>query len=461
MSIFDPLGILAPVLIHGRLLMQDLCQAHIDWDEQMSDDEFAKWTKWAATLPNMFELKIPRWYFKGASSIPQEPMQLHVFTDASEQAYGCVAYFRVNDGGEIRCASVMSRSKVAPLKHLSVSRLELQAALLGARLMKAVCDNHDYNVREKYIHTDSQVVLSWLRSPRREFKPSIAHRIGEIRTLTDSASWRYVPTKENPADCLTKWNKDTDINKKGRWLIGKSFLYHPEELWPEQKTVEPTMEERRVPMLTHSITPPAMSLIDPTRISKWKILLRTIVIVHRFVENCKLKQKGETTKALKATENQAKVILRVERTAITPIESEELQRAEILLYKLAQTECYHKELKILSQQKNDEAKSGIDKTSPLYNIDPFTDEMGILRVNGRTANAIHIPYDARFPIILRQQHAITSLLLGHYHEKYGHVNRETVVNEIRQRFYIPFLRAAVDRAMKSCQRCKVKKCRGR
>uniref|UniRef100_A0A182IE94 Integrase catalytic domain-containing protein n=1 Tax=Anopheles arabiensis TaxID=7173 RepID=A0A182IE94_ANOAR len=103
---------------------------------------------------------------------------------------------------------------------------------------------------------------------------------------------------------------------------------------------------------------------------------------------------------------------------------------------------------------NDEAKPGIDKTSPLYNTDPFMDEMGILRVNGRTANANHIPFDARFPIILPQQHAITSLLLGHYHEKYGHANRETVVNEVRQRLYIPFLRAAVDRAMKNCQRCK-------
>ena len=184
----------------------------------MGDEELIKWSNWVAILPSIYKVKIPRWYFKGACSTAQEAVQLHVFTDASEQAYGCVAYLRLAEGKSICCALVMSRSKVAPLKHLSVPRLELQAALLGSILMKTVGENHDLNITEKYIHTDSEVVLAWIRSPPREYKQYIAHRVGEIRILTDTADWRYVPSKENPADCLTKWNKDTEIDAGGRWL---------------------------------------------------------------------------------------------------------------------------------------------------------------------------------------------------------------------------------------------------
>uniref|UniRef100_A0A182PX73 Uncharacterized protein n=1 Tax=Anopheles epiroticus TaxID=199890 RepID=A0A182PX73_9DIPT len=174
MSLFDPLGLLAPVLILGRIIMQDLWRSGTECDAEVGDREFVKWQQWISLLPGIHALSIPRWYMGGAGDVQCETTQLHVFTDASEQAYGCAAYFRFHTKGGIHCSLVMARSKVAPLKHQSIPRLELEAALLGARLARTVCENHDIAIKDKFIHTDSEVVLSWIRSPTRDFKQFVA-----------------------------------------------------------------------------------------------------------------------------------------------------------------------------------------------------------------------------------------------------------------------------------------------
>ena len=168
-------------------------------------------------------------------------------------------------------------------------------------MMTTVCENHDLNITERYIHTDSKVVLSWIRSPPREFKQYVAYRVGEIRTLTDLKEWRYIPSKENPADSLTKWNRDTEIHAQGRWINGPAFLYRPKECWPEQNIIAHTSEERRVSLLAHSTATSESPLIDASRFSKWKVLVRTVATIRRFITNCRLKQIGKAIKTLEAT----------------------------------------------------------------------------------------------------------------------------------------------------------------
>uniref|UniRef100_A0A182R8W1 DUF5641 domain-containing protein n=1 Tax=Anopheles funestus TaxID=62324 RepID=A0A182R8W1_ANOFN len=145
--------------------------------------------------------------------------------------------------------------------------------------------------------------------------------------------------------------------------------------------------------------------------------------------------------------------------SVVPIESDEYKRAEMLLFQMVQEEWYQRELDAL--KKGDKSKEAaypeVRRTSPLYNLDPFLDELGVIRMDDRTAKAANIPFDARFPIILPAQHHITTLMLKDYHDRYGHAKRKTVVNEVRQRFYIPILRSAVDKVTKACQRCKIRK----
>lgn len=328
MSLFDPLGLLAPFLIHGRMLVQDLWRLGLDWDTKVSDKEFEKWKRWISLLPGISGLQIPRCYFGDAHPSSYGSLQLHVFTDASELGYGCAAYFRIVSNGKVRCTLVMARSKVAPLKYQSIPRMELQAALLGARMLHAVSENHTLPIKEKYIHTDSEVVLAWIRSQHRNYKQFVAHRVGEILTLTDPENWRHVPSKENLADCLTKWGKDTEPNSNGRWFNGRNaFLYSGMEHWPKQKKITETSEELRAHLLLHHVSVPE-SLIDITRFSKWNVLLRTVALVNRFISNCRRKIKGLPIEVLKATESHEKVLKRPSPSVIVPLRQEEYSKAE-------------------------------------------------------------------------------------------------------------------------------------
>lgn len=103
---------------------------------------------------------ISRCYFPGYAPESYDTLELHVFTDASEEAYAAVAYFRIIDRGQVRCTLVGAKTKVAPLKPLSIPRLELQAALLGARLAKSIEENHTLNINRRVFWSDSSTVLS-------------------------------------------------------------------------------------------------------------------------------------------------------------------------------------------------------------------------------------------------------------------------------------------------------------
>ncbi|XP_052895578.1 uncharacterized protein LOC128302760 [Anopheles moucheti] len=451
-SLFDPLGLKSPALIHGRIIMQDLWRSGIDWDAELSDPEFRKWQRRVGLLPGLQELSIPRWFFLNAASIDYSNIQLHVFTDASELGYGCAAYLRMVSGTNIHCSLVMARSKVAPLKHLSIPRLELEAALLGARLMNTVSESLEFQIVQKYIHTDSEVVLSWIRSPTREFKQFVACRVGEILTLTELNHWRHVPSKENPADCLTKWCKETAILQNGMWLHGPQFLYQPETAWPPQKFIQPTTEEQRGYVMVHVAVDDNRINLDAERFSKWRVLVRTIAILQRFVTNCKRKAEGRSLLTLKPTKLQQRCIKKHIPAVQTPLSSEEYERAETLIWRFTQEEAYPSEVRKLRDDlgKEPHAPGELERCSPLYALTPYADEHGVLRVSSRICRAKQIEYNTRYPIILPEKHSITLLLVKDYHHRFRHANRETVVNELRQRFHIKHLRSCVSSVMKKC-----------
>ncbi|XP_062714353.1 uncharacterized protein LOC134291085 [Aedes albopictus] len=458
MSLFDPLGLLAPYLVHGRMLLQDVWRSGVSWDEEVQDEEFAKWRRWTELLKGIGQLEIPRHYFSRARQDACRTLQLHVFTDASEAGYGCAAYFRILDGSNVTCTLVMARSKVAPLKHQSIPRMELQAALLGARLVQNVCENHTIQVNDRFVWTDSTTVLSWIRSDHRRYMQYVAHRVGEIQSLTEPKNWRWVPTKDNVADALTKWGKDTEPTSHGRWFNGPLFLNQPEVDWPPQKAIPlNTGEELRARYALIHVPVPE-PFIDVERISKWKILVRTMAQVLRFVSNCRLRVEGKPAETVEATSLQQRYLKCLTPTVRVPLQQSEYLKAEQLLWRIAQAECFPDEVKILTHNRDLPLQQWkkIDRASKIYKSSPFIDEFGVMRVDGRTTNAKYLPFDCRFPVILPKDHLITTRLVEHYHRICGHTNKEAVVNEIRQRFDISHLRAVVDRVAQDCMWCKIK-----
>ncbi|XP_058817455.1 uncharacterized protein LOC131680761 [Topomyia yanbarensis] len=459
MGFFDPQGLLAPFTIHGRMLVQDLWRTGCQWDDEIDDSSFAKWKRWTSLLPEVNAIRIPRCYFNCVSADGQ--IELHIFTDASEFAYGCVAYFRTIKNGKVQCSLVMSRSKVAPLKRQSIPRLELMAAVLGARAMHSIQSSHSFPIQRRFLWTDSSTVLSWIRSEQNNYKQFTAFRIGEIVELTSVSDWRWVKTKFNIADVLTKWGKGPPLQSEGPWFQGSELMYQLEQDWPRQVLPAPgTKEEMRAFSLFHDVNVPER-LMNVQNVSRWLKLLRTTATVGRFIENCRRKRVGLPIYTLVATIGQLKLLKGGYKSIPMPLTQEELQKAETVLWRQVQAEAFPDEVKILLKNRNcklGQSSIELEKSSEIFKLSPVLDTDGVIRMNGRLKKSEFASFDMKFPIILPKTHEITKKLIHHFHEKFGHANRETVFNELRQRFYIPKLRITIKQVMKECMWCRVNRC---
>ncbi|XP_062557783.1 uncharacterized protein LOC134222642 [Armigeres subalbatus] len=231
MGFFDPLGLLSPFTIHGKIIIQHLWRSNCGWDDEIDEKSWMLWQRWINLLLEVETIRIPRCHLGGAKSAEVDSLEVHIFTDASEHAYGCVAYLRAVIEGEVRCSLMMSRAKVAPIKRQSIPRLELMGAVLGARFSQTILSTHSYQIARTVIWTDSRTVCSWLNSDQHRYKQFVAFRVGEIQELTKVADWRWIPTKLNIADVLTKWGQGPPLQSDGDWFCGPSFLYRPQELW--------------------------------------------------------------------------------------------------------------------------------------------------------------------------------------------------------------------------------------
>lgn len=226
MRFFDPLRLLSPFTIHGKIIIQHLWRKGCDWKQEIDDECWRLWKRWVGLLPQIEKLRIPRGYFGCKLSTDIESLEVHIFTDASEHAYGCVAYFRAVIEGVVKCSLIMSRAKVAPLKRQSIPRLELDAAKLGARMRQAVMGMHSFQASRCVMWTDSRTVCSWLRSDQYKYKQFVAFRVAEILELTNVMDWYWVSTKHNIADVLTKWGRSgPPLSSEGEWVNALPFLY--------------------------------------------------------------------------------------------------------------------------------------------------------------------------------------------------------------------------------------------
>lgn len=136
---------------------------------------------------------------------------LHVFGDASEVAYGSVAYLLVERHGEIHTSFVMARSRVAPKRQLSILRLELCAALTSAQLANFLSQELTIPIEKVTLWIDSTTVLTWIQSESCRYKVFVGTRVAEIQELTELHSWRYVDSLNNPADDITRGKALTEL----------------------------------------------------------------------------------------------------------------------------------------------------------------------------------------------------------------------------------------------------------
>ncbi|XP_050527955.1 uncharacterized protein LOC126898049 [Daktulosphaira vitifoliae] len=234
-SIYDPLGLLGPVIIRAKLFIQSLWNIKLAWDEVLTDnisEDCEDWLNYRKSLLTLNNLKVPRKITceKDISSI-----EIHGFSDASEKAYGGCIYLRCTDiDGKHSLRLICGKSKIAPLKVISIPRLELRAALLLARLSYNVMEKLKLNIIKKYFWTDSNIVLAWISSPSTNWKTFVAHRVGEIQNLSCPSEWAHVRSQDNPADLLSRGCEAKLMNEMQLWWQGPSWLSKDKTEWPSK-----------------------------------------------------------------------------------------------------------------------------------------------------------------------------------------------------------------------------------
>nr|XP_034825593.1 uncharacterized protein LOC117983216 [Maniola hyperantus] len=458
MSTFDPLGFATPVLIMGKKLIQDIWRTNIGWNEKIQDEQVKLWFKYLEEVSTLKELKIAR-----CISPNTQEGELHTFTDASEEAYAAAVYWRtIGSDEKIHVTLIAGKARVAPTKPISIPRLELQAALLGTRLAATIEREMDLRVLRKAYWTDSSTVLQWIKSDPRKFKTFVAHRLAEIEETTKIGQWRWVPTKENPADDATRGTPN-DFDQAARWFQGPSFLRKNEEEWPVRRfeNTNESQEEKEIRQQVATLKVPTIELPDPERFSSWTKLLRTTARVIQFL-NLLRKRKNKIINAARRKEEiwrpnpkpqkkKERIIFETkkkEKIYFIPLEEEHLRKAEEFLIRRSQMESFDKEMAYLKKE------IPLENSSRLKKINVYLNSNGIIKLRSRTRK---FSYRKTNPPVLDGKHKIVRLIIEDYHKRFLHANTLTVMNEIRQKYWILGLRSTVKGITHGCQWCKVKK----
>ena len=203
MSIYDPLGLIAPIVLTGKQILQELCNLSVDWDDPIPDQLRTRWDRWRKDLLTLPTISIDRCY-KPTNFGDVETTEFHHFADASTSGYGQCSYLKfTNKAGQVHCSLVLGKARVAPLKMVTIPRLELTAAVVAVKAKAFLKAELGLENASHTFWTDSRVVLGYIKNTDKRFHVFVANRIQQIRSHSQESQWRHVESTENPADEAT------------------------------------------------------------------------------------------------------------------------------------------------------------------------------------------------------------------------------------------------------------------
>ena len=303
----------------------------------------------------------------------------------------------------------MSKTRVAPVRKISLPRLELMAAVITARLCIYVKDAIDCPISRIVCWTDNSSTLHWIRGSASQWKPFVANRVMEIQSLLDPSVWRYCPGSHNPADLPSRGLSLSQLRESQLWWKGPSWLQELEKDWPKdlrsKSPNEAVQVERKSKAIGSCVVQTREPFIDYARFSKYSRLLRTVAWIRRFIRNSKLKE---------------------EERLSTPLTGLEIREAEEWLIAHVQKTSFDE---VASLAKH----GGPLKDSKLANLNPFLcSTSGLLRVGGRIHKS-SLPEGEKHPIILPSNHPVVQLLIEDVQCRELHAGVECTLSVLRQK----------------------------
>lgn len=424
-KIYDPLGFLAPTILIAKLLIQDLWKLKSDWDTEIPDHLKIVWEKFTTLLPSLQLLTIPRWI---TTNDPYQ-YQLIGFCDASSQGYCATIYLRIVSCHLISSHLLTAKTKLAPIKTMSIPRLELCAAHLLAKTYLCIGSSLGHltasNCLQPILFSDASVVLGWINTPSYKLKTFIANRIVHITDLTPVSSWRHVKSEDNPSDCGSRGLQADKLLHCDMWWHGPKWLCLPEEEWPQssinfQQQELPELKPEPKILLSTSEEPELLKMISGY--SSYQKLLRVLAWIRRFTINSQAKS-------------------RKRKFQRGPLSFAEIEDSVVFCSKILQQ---HYLLK-------NKVSSGDDVIQSLHKLSPYLDDDGVLRVGGRLTNA-NVTYSQKHPIILPKCH-FTMIMIDYYHKVYLHPGPLLLQALIQLKFWVPGLRTLVRKRTFMCLKC--------
>ncbi|XP_054260682.1 uncharacterized protein LOC128985314 [Macrosteles quadrilineatus] len=425
-KLYDLPGFLTPVIFWAKTLIQYLWTTGLKWDDPIQDEIRTKWISFLEELPVIQNLRIPRYIFTSTHKLAE----LHGFSDASEKGYAAVVYLRViNLSNDVKINLIMAKSKVAPLKRVSLPRLELCGAHLLGKLLQ-YCSNllsSHIKIDSMYAWCDSTIVLTWIRTHPYRLKVYVANRVSELQELISPESWHYVKSLDNPADCATRGLSPSQLLSHQLWWKGPEWLYLSSDLWPkpefslitDQDTLEVKPNPLNVLVNVEKLENDRFDLLE--KFSCFRKLVNVTAYVLRFIH-----------------------YLRGNARLAGQLSYKEISSAKMNLFKLIQISSFKDDITAL--------KKGTQCSLRLARLSPFIDDNGLVRVGGRLKHS-NLTQDAKYPILLPKSHNVVKLLVMHYHLKYLHAGPQLLQSILTQEVWILSARSVIRSVIFKCQRC--------
>ncbi len=422
--LFDPLGLILPFTMIARMFFSRIAREERAWDAPLPVDHVRTWEKWVQQLPELQGFSVPRCLKQALA----KNVQLHIFADASGDAFASAAYLRCEyHSSSPTVRLICAKAHVAPKNATSIPRLELLAADLAARLRQQVLRAIKVPVDSVVHWTDSTTVLYWINNDKRRLQLFVYNKVRNIQRNTDPREWRWISTEQNPADIPTRGLTACQLRQAAAWQSGPDFLLSPEEQWPDSPQLIPTPEvlvEMKKGEQTLLATDPVLrpSVLNWAKYSSWNRLQR---IMHRILLW------------------QEKVRVRL---GLSP-RPDLWQRAEDILVRQAQLPLHPSALVGLKEHWR---QLGFTR------LVPYLDGAGLWRGRGRLMYQKGLPEDVRAPLLLPKHSRAAELLLRHLHERVLHhaggVNY--LLGRLQARFWLPRARTTAFRLLQQCVPCR-------